>query len=173
MEKGARLRMQTIYQLENRKLPASAATRVQSAASRLQRSNLDSRHPSFVGIRHCLLVLLCGALFSAAQAQTQPPPPDSGTAQSDDNDLGPGYPRLDAPWSGGPKKSKTTPAPAPAPAPAPKQETAPPPADVQQPPPDTAAAPVSPLTGVTAVKARIRKNEISASGDFFLGSGNV
>ncbi|HEV2209460.1 MAG TPA: hypothetical protein VG167_11830 [Verrucomicrobiae bacterium] len=106
-----------------------------------------------------------------AQAQPQPasPPP-----QEEEPLMPPGYPSLDAPWTAPAKQKKAKPVapaavepapstPAPAPTPTPVAESA-------APEPSAAAAPTQ---AAPPLQPRIRKSEVSVSGDFFLGQGNV
>src|SRR2546430_498647 len=118
----------------------------------------------------CLLIGGLSALGQTPAARPSPPPPPE-----DPGDLGPGYPRLDQPWGKGAAKQKKTKAPpkpaakatAPleAPTPAPSATTAPSPNTADTAPPADSSAP--------ARAPRMRKNEISVSGDFLLGQGNV
>jgi len=108
----------------------------------------------------------------AAHAQAQSPADATPPPALDDSDMPPGYPSLNAPWTAGTaRKSKAPPA-APAPEAAPKPA---PPAtqeQIQPPPPETGVQASTPDTAAS-LQPRIRKHELSASGDFFLGQGNV
>lgn len=126
----------------------------------------------WIAVRVWLTPVLCGLVASLGLFVTQ-----LATAQPASNPPGeeplmpPGYPSLDTPWSGKAKKAKPAPAPAAQPeTPAPATQTqAPPPT---QPPPDTAPPPIVAEAAAPAAP-KVRKNEVSASGDFFLGQGNV
>lgn len=105
-----------------------------------------------------------------AQAEPTPAAPPAQSTPPDKfqpSPMDPGYPSLDAPWTKGKaSKPKAAPAPPPAAAPAPAAETPAPAAD---------AAATTAATPETAAPAQphIRRNEISVSGDYFLGEGNV
>ncbi len=111
------------------------------------------------------LAVLLGAC-AIAQGQQ-----NTGSPQANPNDeiMPPGYPSLDAPWVSG--KDKSTKAPKTSESTTPVQASTAESAATATPgatPGDTAVEP-----SAAAAPLRVRKNEISASGDFFLGQGNV
>jgi hypothetical protein len=133
-------------------------------------------------------LVLCAQIFigSVALAQNQPVKPSAPPPPDDPGDLGPGYPRLDQPWTRQPAQKKAAPKKAPKaakPAPAAAQPLTVPPttpapaADATvTPSPSTTTAPESaaaPDAAPPPPMPRPRRNEISVSGDYFLGQGNV
>src|ERR1041385_2666653 len=159
---------------------ASAATPLScSLPATLQRRKCVSAFAAMAGKWVGFLALCLFISGISAVGQTPPTRPPSAPPPPDDpGDLGPGYPRLDQPWGKGEtqkKKTRTAPKPTPVrpqtpvastppPAPVPAATPAPSTSAVEAPPPDTAAPPPA---------LRIPQNEVSVSGDFLLGQGNV
>jgi len=118
-------------------------------------------------------LLVASVLLVGLEALAQDPPkklPPIAEPAEDPNDLGPGYPRLNEPWKkDGSKKApaKATPKPATTPA------TAVPAATPDTSTPSAAQPEAPPPSDRPAPRPRVRKNEVSVSGDFFLGQGNV
>lgn len=89
-------------------------------------------------------------------------------ARSEQQDMPPGYPSLRAPWTSGNDRQMAQAQPQPQPPPVT------PPAPVTPPQPATAAPEVAAPAPETAAPAPgVRRNEVSVSGDYFLGQGNV
>jgi hypothetical protein len=165
MEIGERFRMKTKSELNQH----NAGSTVQRRAARGVPLRRSMGRSWWITLGRGLWLLMAANLVllleGFTQAQTQPPPAGSGAAKSDDeNDLGPGFPRLDEPWSKGNKPAKAQPPP--------PVQTQPPAAEVRTPPPDNSAA-VAPEETGPPPKPHVRNHEISVSGDFFLGQGNV
>ena len=147
------------------------APRFKATGDRL-RSQVEVRNAfgaRFATVQFGIVIgIICVLELGSASAQTADASPKSSqeaTTAGDSNDLGTGYPRLDDPWTFGKpaiKKAKAEPTPEP-----PAQQSG-----AQSPAPETSTA--GPTAEASApLQPRIRKNEISASGDFFLGQGNV
>jgi hypothetical protein len=120
----------------------------------------------------CPLMVLISSLCAASLAQAQAPAPGASAPQTppSQSDMPPGYPSLDAPWTfGTDSKQKMILLAAES---TPKEET-PSPASAVQPPATETPTPSPAGEGTPPIQPRIRKNEVSASGDFFLGQGNV
>jgi hypothetical protein len=142
------------------------------------RENHPILRPEIPGLRPAGLVSLGFGLAtvlmcffvprSVVYAQTNDASPKNGQQSTnvDGNDLGPGYPRLDDPWNA--NKSPLILAKAEAAPEKPAQPTAStPPAS------ETTTTTEPPAESAALAPPKIRRNEISASGDFFLGQGSV
>jgi hypothetical protein len=119
----------------------------------------------------CFAMCVMGPL-AVAQTSNQAPPTGQRTANpADENDLGTGYPRLDDPWTLNKQPTKNAKESS-------KEPTreAPVATPASQTPAPEAAAPVPATEGTADLqpkRPKTRNNEVSVSGDFLLGKGNV